>query len=201
MSSMVVAGLFATTPAHADTPESFAGTASARALNLDVLGIKLTAGSTDALANSSPNAHAQGSGLALIADSGSTADAGAGQNNSTPQACGLNIPISGILNVAAACSQSAASALDGNPVAASTATIAAIDVGLVQLVLQLLQPILNVLVPAVDGIISQVTAPLQPLLGPLLNPLLGSLNLDLNSPVASLINALENVTKLATVHV
>jgi len=199
---MVVAGLFASTPASADNAEAFAGSAAARALNLDVLGIKLTAGSTNALANSSPKAHADGSGLGLIAGSASTADAAAaGQSESPPKACALDIPIQGILSVALACSQSGASVLGGNPVAASTATVAAIDVGLVNLVLQLLKPILDVLVPAVDRTIATVTAPLQPLLGPLLEPLLGSLGLSLTSPVSSLVNALQNVTNLATIHV
>lgn len=160
LSAMVIAGLFASAPASADSAEAFAGSAAARALNLDVLGIKLTAGSTGALANSSPKAHAEGAGLGLIAQTVSSADATqAGQNVSTPDACALNLPISGILTVAVACSQSAASALDGNPVAAATSTIAAIDVGLVNLVIQLLQPILDVLVPAVDQVIGTVTAP------------------------------------------
>ncbi|MEN3315511.1 MAG: hypothetical protein V7605_1745 [Acidimicrobiaceae bacterium] len=202
LSAMVVAGLFASTPASADNAEAFAGSAAARALNLNALGIKVTAGSTDALATSSPEAHAKGAGLALIADSASKADAtAAGQNPSTPQACALHIPISGILDVAAACSQSAASTLDANPLAASTATVAAIDVGLVNLVLQLLQPILDALTPVLDQVIGTVTGTLQPLLGGLLDPLLGSLNLDLNSPVSSLVDALKNVTNLATVHV
>jgi len=199
---MVVAGLFASTPASADNAEAFAGSAAARALNLDVLGIKLTAGSTNALANSSPEAHADGAGLSLIAASGSTADAAAaGQSASPPKACGLDLPIQGILTVALACSQSGASTLDGNPIAASTASIAAIDVGLLNLVLQLLQPILDILVPAVDNVIASVTAPLQPLLGPLLDPLLRSLGLDQASPVSSLVDALKNVTNLATIHV
>jgi len=199
---VVVAGLFASTPASADNAEGFAGSAAARALNLDVLGVKLTAGATNALANSSPKAFANGSGISLIASSASTADAStAGQNVSPPKACGLDLPIAGLLHVALACSESAASTLDGNPIAASTANIAAIDVGLLNLVLQLLQPVLDVLVPALDNVIASVTAPLQPLLGPLLDPLLGSLGLNLASPVSSLVDALKNVTNLATIHV
>ncbi len=201
LSSMVVAGLFATTPASADNAEAYAGSAAARALNLDVLGIKLTAGSTDALANSSPAAHANGSGLGLIADSTSKADATAGQDQSSPKACALNLPISGILTVALACSQSSASAIGGNPLAASSADVAAIDVGLVNLVLELLQPILDALTPVLDQVIGTVTGTLQPLIGGALDPLLGNLGLNLNSPVRSLVDALKNVTNLATVHV
>jgi len=198
---MVVAGLFATTPASADNAEAYAGSAAARALNLDVLGIKLTAGSTDALANSTPAAHANGSGLGLIADSTSKADATAGQSQSSPKACAVNLPISGILTVALACSQSSASAIEGNPLAASSANVAAIDVGLVNLVLQLLQPILDALTPVLDQVIGTVTGTLQPLIGGALDPLLGNLGLNLNSPVRSLVDALKNVTNLATVHV
>jgi hypothetical protein len=202
LSGAIVAGMLATTPAHADNAEAFAGTATARALNLSLLGLKVTAGSTTALANSLPKAHADGAGLALIAKTVSSADAnGADQSAAPPKACGLNIPLSGILNVDLACSTSSASTTNAAPTAASHATVAAIDVGLLNLVLQLLQPIIDALTPVLDQVVGSVTGTLQPLLGGLLDPLLGGLGLNLSSPVSSLVDALKRATSLATVTV
>lgn len=202
MSAALVAAVLSATPAHADTSEAFAGTATARALNLGVLGLNVTAGSTTALADSSLKAHADGAGLALIAQTVSQANVqGAGQSQAPPKACGLNIPLGGILTIAAACSQSSATTAGNAPTAGATSTIAAIDVGLLNLVLQLLQPIIDALTPVLDQLVGSVTSIVQPLLGGLLNPLLANLGLNLASPVSSLVAALEKVTNLATVRV
>lgn len=202
VSVTIVGAVLGATPASADTPEAFAGTAAARALNLSLLGIKVTAGSTTALADSSPKAQATGAGLALIAQTVSQASVnGPNASQAPPQACGVNLPIAGILSVALACSQSSASTTDASPTATSAADIAAIDVGVLDLVLDLLDPILDALGPVVDQVIGEVTGTLDPLLGGLLDPLLGSLQLDLESPVQSLVDALRDVTNLAEIRV
>ncbi|MFN2607729.1 MAG: hypothetical protein ABR511_07505 [Acidimicrobiales bacterium] len=188
--------------ASANSAEAFAGTAAGRALNLSVLGLNVTAGGTTALANSSPKAHADGAGLALIAATASTADAtGPNASQAPPKACGLNIPLAGILTVDAACSTSVAATTGGAPTASSATDVLHIELGLLNLVLQLLKPITDALVPMLDQVIGSVTGTLQPLLGGLLDPLLGSLGLNLSSPVSSLVAALQKVTNLVTLTV
>ena len=202
LSAATLSAVVGVSPASADTAEAFAGTATARALNLSLLGIKVTAGSTTALADSSPKAQASGAGLALIAQTVSQAAVnGPNASQAPPKACGVDLPIAGLLSVALACSQSNASTTDASPTARSVANIAAIDVGVLDLVLDLLDPILDALVPVVDQVIGDVTGTLQPLLGGLLDPLLQGLQLDLQSPVQSLLDALRDVTNLAEIRV
>lgn len=203
VSSVVVAGLFASTPASADNAEAFAGSAAARALNLQVAGLKVTAGSTGALANSSPKAHADGAGVLLLPGTVSSADAdGADKSQATPAACGpLSISIPGILSTAIACSQSSASTMGGAPNASSESTIAAIDVALLQLLAPVLA-ILQSLAGTIDSVLAPVTTALQPILGTLsLGTLLTPLGLDVGSPVSSLVTKLQSLTTLATIHV
>ncbi len=202
LSATIFGALLAAVPARADTAEAFAGTAAARALNLSLLGIKATAGSTTALADSSPKAQATGAGLALIAQTVSQAGVtGPDGNDAPPKACGVDLPVANLLSVALACSQSAASTTNASPTATSGANIAAIELGVLDTVLDLLEPVLNALVPVVDQTIGSVTGTLQPLLGGLLDPLLGSLNLDAQSPVQSLLDNLRDITRLATIRV
>ena len=187
-------------PAAADTPEVFAGTANARALHLSLLGTSLTVGSSNALANSTPSAKANGAGVLLAPATSSSAEAnGPNVSQSPPKACAINLPVPGILVLSAACSESSASTTNNAPTATSTASVASIDVGAVGLVTQLLQPILNVLVPLADQIVGQVAGTIQPVLGGALDPLLGSLGLDADDPVQSLIDALQDVTNLAQI--
>lgn len=200
VSGAIVGALMAVPPATADTPEVFAGTAAAQTLKLDALGIKLTVGATSASADSTPKAHADGAGLAILAGTVSHADAaGSVSSDAPPKACALSLPIQGILDLALACSQSQALTAGGSPTGSSTATLANIDVGVLNLVLQLLKPITDALVPVLDQVIGSVTGVLQPVLGPLLNQLLPGLGLNLQSPVSSLVTALQKVTLLARV--
>ncbi|HEV3401693.1 MAG TPA: hypothetical protein VG078_07705 [Acidimicrobiales bacterium] len=200
--SAVIVGAFLVgpSPAAADTPEVFAGTAGARALNLSVLGIKLTVGSTNASANSTPMAKADGAGVLLIPGTTTSAAAnGPNASQSPPKACVINLPIQGILNLSAACSESSASTTNNAPTANSAASVAAIDVGVIGLVTDLLKPITDPLVPVADQLVGQVTGLLQPVLGSSLDPLLGGLGIDADDPVSSLLEALDNATNLAQV--
>jgi hypothetical protein len=194
------------TPAGADTPEAFAGSASAQALQLKLFGTALTVGSSNAVADSTPKAHADGAGLALIAATMSSADADSVKTSSAPpKACGLNLPIANILTLALACSQSASGTVNASPSAVATSNIAALDVGLLNPLLNLLQPVLNALTPIADQllgtVLTTVQGVLQPVLGTTLQQLLGSLGLDTSKPVSSLLTALQKATNLVTVHV
>jgi hypothetical protein len=206
----LMSGVTATTassaPLKADTAEAFAGTASAQALRLGLFGTNLTVSSSNAVANSSPMAHADGSGVALITATVSSADSvGANQSSAPGKACGLNIPLTGILNLALACSQSAAQTTSATPAALASSNIADLDVSVLSTILNLLQPILNALVPIADQVLSTVVTTVQnivqPVLGTTLTNLLGALGIKPSAPVSSLITALENATQLLTVHV
>lgn len=193
-------------PAAADTPEAFAGTASAQALQLKLFGTALTIGSSNVEADSSPKAHADGAGVALLAATTSSADSVGADKTLTPaKACGLNLPLASLLTLQLACSQSATNTANSAPAALATSNIAALDVGLLNTVLTLLQPILHILIPLGDqvlgGVLTTVQGVVQPILGTTLPTLLGKLGLDLSKPVSSLVTALEKATNLVTVHV
>jgi hypothetical protein len=137
MTSLVMCALLAAVPAGAQqpervttAPEAFVASASARALDLNLLGNHLTVGSSGAIIDSSPKAQAQGAGVLLV--SGTVANAlvtVANAADSPPEACVLNLPLLGLLTVATACGQANASTVNGLPIAAGTGEIAAIDVG------------------------------------------------------------------------
>lgn len=193
-----VVGAFLTVPASADTPERFAGTATARALNISLLGNNITIGSTNALGNSTPLAQASGAGVLLVPGTVSTAEAnGAGKSDTPPKACVLDLPLLNLLAVAVACSQSAANTTGGVPNATSSASVASVDLG----GLSLLQPIIAQLTPLVDQTVGTVQNTLNSLLGNLLTPLLNSLNLNLDSLVSDLLAGLQRATGLLSVKV
>lgn len=187
-------------PAAADTREVFAGTATARALNLSLLGVNITVGSSNAFANSTPAAKANGAGVLLVPGTASSAEAnGPNVSQAPPKQCAINLPISGILELTAACSESSASTTNGAPTASSVASVAAIDVGALQLLLDVLKPVTDTVTPTVDPLLGSLLGGLQPVVGNTLNALLPGLGLDLNSPVSSLLAALEDVTNLARI--
>lgn len=195
-----VIGGFLALPANAQTstPERFAGTAMARALNISLLGNNITIGSTNALGNSTPLAQAQGSGVLLVPGTTSTASAsGPNKVDAPPQACLLNLPLLNLLSVSTACSQAKADTTGGVPNATSTASVAAVDLG----GLSLLQPVIDQLTPLVTQTVGTVQATLNSLLGNLLKPLLNSLNLNLDSLVGDLLAGLRRATGLLSVRV
>ena len=200
--SAVIVGALLTVPgpATADTAEVFAGTAAARALNLSVLGINVTVGSTNATANSSPLAKANGAGVLLVPGTATSVEVNVpNASQAAPKACVIDLPISGILNLSVACSESSASTTDNAPTAQSVASVGAIDVGVIGLVTDLLKPITDPLVPVADQLVGQVTGVLQPVLGSSLEPLLGGLGIEADDPVSSLLEALDNATNLAQI--
>ncbi|MDQ6927834.1 MAG: hypothetical protein M3159_04135 [Actinomycetota bacterium] len=193
-----VAGAFLVMPASADTPERFAGTATARALNISLLGNNITIGSTNALGNSTPLAQASGAGVLLVPGTVSTAEAsGANKVAAPPQSCLLNLPLLNLLAVSTACSQSKADTTGGVPNATSNASIASVDLG----GLSLLQPIIAQLTPLVDQTVGTVQDTLNALLGNLLTPLLNSLNLNVDSLVSDLLTGLQRATGILSVRV
>ncbi len=204
MSSAVLCAFMVAVPAGAQesettvtTPEAFVASASARGLDINLLGNHITVGASNALIDSSPRAQAQGAGLALIAGTVANAVAnGPDKTDTPPEACALNVPLLGLLTVTVACGEARATTVDGKPQASATGEIATIDLGG-----SLLTPLVNAVGALVGQTVAAVVDPLTSLLGGLLNPLLGALNLNLQSTVDQLLGGLAKVTSVLTIKV
>ena len=205
LSALVVSAfLVLPSPASAETvqtrPESFIATANARALDLELLGIKVTVGASGIEMNSAPAAKATGGGVLLAPGTVSTVQTtGASQALAPPKACVLNLP----LPASSTCSWPAvrprSTAPPAPPRPSAQGSVAAIDVG-GQQVLALLAPVLDALAPLLDQVLGTVTGALTPIVGNLLGGLVGGAGLDLNAPVSSLVDIINNATNLATIN-
>jgi len=200
------------TPASAQTTrtvetraESFIATAAARGLNLNVLGTRVTIGQSSAVINSQPSAKASGAGVALVSGTISNSEASQpNQSQTPPKACVLNLPIANLIAVELACGESRASTNADGPQAFGAGSVAGVDLAglnLLDPVVQLLQQLLNALLPVVDQTVGTVTGLLGPGLGNILTPLAGNLGLGQTStvaPVSGLVNQLLDGVKRAT---
>ena len=181
-------------PVTTTTPEAFIATASARGLDLTLLGNHLTVGVSNALIDSSPKAQAQGAGVLLVAGTVANALVTAADAVQDPApACLFELPL-GVLNLAAACGDAAVSTASGLPQALGSGGVASIDIGL-----SLLGDLIDQLAALLDQTVASVIDPLLGLLGPLLDPLLGALNLNANSLVSDLLAGLQRATSVLRV--
>ena len=193
-------------PASAQTAvqtraESFIATAAARGLELNILGNRVTIGQSSALINSAPTARASGAGVALVSGTVSTSEATTPNVAlAPPKACVLNLPIAGLLAVELACGESRVSTGAEGPQAFGKGSVAGVDLPVLNLldpVVQLLQQLLNALLPVVDQTLGSLTGPIVGIL----TPLTGSLGLGPTStvaPVSGLVNQLLEGVKRAT---
>ncbi len=200
------------TPASAQTTktvetraESFIATAAARGLNLNVLGTHVTIGQSSAVINSLPSAKASGAGVALVSGTVSNSEASQpNQSQAPPKACVLNLPVANLIAVQLACGESRASTIADGPQAFASGSVAGLDLAglnLLDPVVQLLQQLLNALLPVVDQTVGTVTGALNPVLGNIITPLAGNLGLGQTStvaPVSGLVNQLLDGVKRAT---
>lgn len=207
--TVTVFGAIMVSPASAESttveskPETFVGTALGRALDLTLLGTRVTVGSSGIEINSKPQAKATGGGVLLAPGTVSTVETVTkGQTLAPPKACLLNLPLLNLLSVQTACGEAkAAITAEGIPSAFGQGSVAAIDVGGAQL-LTLLQPVLDLLEPVLDQVIGTVQPLLGSVLGGLQLPLLDQLGIDPSTGlVSSLVDAIENATSLAAVKV
>jgi len=185
--------------------ESFIATAAARGLNLNVLGTRVTIGQSSAVINSVPSAKASGAGVALVSGTVSNSEvSGVNQTQAPPKACVLNLPVANLIAVQLACGESRASTGADGPQAFGSGSVAGVDLAglnLLDPVVQLLQQLLNALLPVVDQTVGTVTGLLGPGLGNVLTPLAGNLGLGTGStvaPVSGLVNQLLDGVKRAT---
>lgn len=201
MVSVLVTGALLAAPASADQAESFVATGLARALNLRVLGISATVGASGIEMNSSPLAKANGAGVLLSPNTVSQAQAsGPGVTDAPPKACLLNLPLAGLVDIAAACGEAKVDTANGIPQAFGQGTVAAVDVG-GQQVLALLDPVIALLDPVLNQVLNTAQGIVGPVLGGLQLPVLGQLvGLDPGTGLVSdLLDRLSDVTDLATI--
>ncbi len=209
--SVLVLSALAAVPTSAQTteatttvtiPEAFVASASGRALGLDVLGTSLSIGTAgvliDAVSGKSASADAQGAGVLIVAGTVANASVdGLDGSDTPPKACVLDLPLAGLLAASVACGEAAASVAGGLPQATASGSVAVIDLGL-----ELLQPLLDQLLELAGSLITTVTSTLEGLLGSLLNPLLATLGLDpLTDTVSELIDGLQRATSVLTIEV
>ncbi len=206
LSALVVgAFLVIPSPASAQTvqtrAESFIATASARALNLSLLGNNITVGASGIQMTSAPLAKATGGGVLLAPGTVSTVETtGPSQAIAPPKACLLNLPLLSLLSLQLACGEAKVDSTPGAPQAFGQGSVAAIDVG-GQQVLALLAPVLDALAPLLDQVLGTVTGALTPIVGNLLTGLVGTAGtgVDLTQPVSSLVDVIKQATQLASI--
>ena len=163
LGSAATAGLlmtaFVSGPASAQTAETYVGSASGRVLGLNIGNLlpQASLGTTSALVDSTVKAVAESAGaLGLPLLNGSNAGAvqvttdgasqGTGEQCATPA---LPAPLSGVLSIGVACSNSFAEIAAGNPHSLSTSQIARIEVDAADL----LQPVTSVADPLLTGLL------------------------------------------------
>lgn len=194
----VLVSAFMVAPAHADRPESFVATSSARALNLSVLGVNVTLGSSGAFISSAPSAKADGAGALLVPGTVSHSELAANGSQEPPKACVANLPVAGLLAVELACGETKVNITGGAPNAYGAGTVAGVDLQgtvLIDTLLDLLEPLLNQVIGTVD-------TTLDGLLGGLLDPLVQTLGLNPETGlVRDLVDGLRRATGLLTIRV
>jgi hypothetical protein len=146
--AVAVAGAFVAGPAAADTPEVYAGSAAAKALDLNILGQQATLGVSTAKVSSDLKAAASGAGQLvpqLTSFAGNTDASVTGSGSSTkPNTCAtpaLPDPIPPVLS--------------NNPVATSTASVAQVAAN-AQTILQQLNAVTTPIGSTLDGLLTQV---------------------------------------------
>ncbi|HVE47657.1 MAG TPA: LPXTG cell wall anchor domain-containing protein [Acidimicrobiales bacterium] len=167
------------------TAEVYLGSASGRALNVQVLGVGTTLGVSSSKVTSQLTSVAEGSGQLLNAGTTAKIDlTGNGTSDSKPDACAVALPVADILNVGLACGSASGSIAGNNPVANSEGRFAGITLD-VENVLGLAG--LN---DAVTGLTSSTLGTVQTTVGtlPVVGPVLGPVVQTVNTTVTDLLN-------------
>jgi hypothetical protein len=195
-------------PAGADTPgtpETYAGTAAARGLVLNVLGQPATFGVSNAKVDSTLKAAADASGQLEQNQSVTTASVTGSGSDSKPQTCAtpaLPAQVAAILNVGLACSQSAAAVQNGNPVASSSGSVASLDLSAntvlnqVESQLGIGDKLSQVLAPLTGTPLDPVKTTLEDLVNSVLNT--QTLSVQLGTSTSNVTTAAGTVTSAST---
>lgn len=183
-------GVLVAGPATAASPEVYAGSAEARALDLTILGQKATLGATKATAESTLKASAEGTGqLVPVVPASPTVKAAVegGGADVKPNTCGpLSAPaaLSSVLTLGVACAGASASVVAQNPVSSSEASVASLGVSA------------NTVL---SGPLAPITGPVQSGLAQLLGSIPGGTPID--PVVTTLEDLVVNVLKTPTLDV
>jgi hypothetical protein len=190
----VVAGAFIASPAGAAANENYVGSATGTALNLDVLGQKLTLGFSKGKVASTLEALAEGAGQLLPAGNATTSKASVtGTPNGTQEQKDQCGPISTPaeleqigLKLATACSSSLSQIVNGAPHVLSEGSVADFDLS-ANLILDK--------VPQLNETIDQVQTALTPVLGQL-DTVTSQLGISTSDTVGTLIDKLQTTQTL-----
>ncbi|HEV3352019.1 MAG TPA: hypothetical protein VG076_03795 [Acidimicrobiales bacterium] len=201
----VVIAAFAAPVAHADTPEAFTATGTARALHISVLGQDATFGVTDGTVGAPLTAVANAAGqllqpatlskVSLSSDNSTAADPTNGQ-----QRCALPTlpaPLGSLLDLSVACSLAKADITKGLPNALSTAGVANVNVNAQSLLNGVLgNTPLGTL--QLGNTVNQVTSALQPVLNAISSATSQTpVQLDPSTTITDLLNSLTTQQTLA----
>jgi hypothetical protein len=180
-------------PAHADTPEAFSATGTARALHIGVLGKDATFGVTGANVAAPLTAIANGAGqllqpssvtsVSLNKDNSTASDPTNGQQKCAVPA--LPAPLSTLLDTSLACSLAKADINGGLPHAIGSGGVATINVNANSLLKTLGVPDLKL-----GDTVDQVTTQLQPVLDAISQATGNTVSLDASTTIGDLLNAL-----------
>lgn len=189
----IVAGAFVATPAGAAANENYVGSATGTALNLDVLGQKLTLGFSKGKVSSTLEAVAEAAGQLLPAGNATTSKAsvtgGDGVQEQKEQCGPISTPaeLQQIgLRLATACSTSISEIKNGAPRVFSEGSVAEFDLSANVILDQ---------VPQLNQTIDQVQAGLMPVLGQL-DAVTQQLGISVSDTVGTLLDKLQTTQTL-----
>lgn len=130
LGAFTLASVFVTGPVGADTAETYVGSASARALDIKLLGQDTSIGVTTGKVTSGLTAVAEGAGQLLNLGSTQRAEVSGSGTQAKPEACAVALPLLEILDIGLACGSATASVEGGNPKAEADAKVTGLDLSL-----------------------------------------------------------------------
>lgn len=207
-----LASVFTAGPVSAQSSaEVYLGSASGRALNIQVLGQGTTLGVSSAKVTSQLTAVAEGAGQLLNAGTTAKVDLSGSGSETKPDVCAVALPVADILNVGLACGSASGSINANNPVANSEGRFAGITLdvenvlglaGLQDTVTGLTTSTLSTVQTTVGGlpVVGSVLAPVVETVSTTVADLLNTRTLELTAgkSTSSVVTDGGNVTSLAT---
>ncbi|HUR17544.1 MAG TPA: LPXTG cell wall anchor domain-containing protein [Acidimicrobiales bacterium] len=184
--AITLASVFTAGPVSAQsTAEVYLGSASGRALNVQLLGVGATLGVSSSKVTSQLTAVAEGAGQLL--NSGTTAKvdlSGNGTSETKPDACAVALPVADILNVGLACGSASGSIAGNNPVANSEGRLAGVTLDVENILgLAGLNNTVTGLTSSTLGTVKTTVTGL-----PVVGPILGDVVATVDSTVTDLLN-------------
>jgi len=130
LGAFTLASVFVTAPAGAQRAETYVGSASARALDIKLLGQDTSIGVTTGKVTSGLTAVAEGAGQLLNLGSTQRAEVSGSGTQTKPEACAVALPLLDILDIGLACGSATAAVEANNPTAKADAKVTGLDLSL-----------------------------------------------------------------------